>query len=121
MHPFKLYRHLKDVPTIEGLDLEYAVTREEQEKGLMSRDSLPKNSGMLFIYPRPARLAFWMKNTKIPLDIIFIDEQGYVNGIDYLQPLSLDKVYSPPQTKYALEVNHGWAKQNNIKVGQKVL
>ena len=109
MEDFKTYRQIKSLPTIQGLDLEYAVTLEEQQKGLMFRKHLPKNKGMLFIYQKPGVYTFWMKNTFIPLDIIFIDSDGKVLSKETMQPHSLDRVRSPNNTKYALEVNEGFS------------
>ena len=109
------------LPTIDGMGLEYAVTPHEQERGLMGRESLPDDKGMLFLYPRPGTVSFWMKNTTIPLDIVFIDESGKVIGIDILEPESLVQVHSPDCCKYALEVNRGWCANRNLQVGDQLL
>ncbi|MDP3003960.1 MAG: DUF192 domain-containing protein, partial [Candidatus Azambacteria bacterium] len=59
--------------------VEFARTPEESQKGLMNRPSLPKDSGMLFVFPDETNRSFWMKNTLIPLDVIFISSKGRVN------------------------------------------
>ena len=120
MTNFKSFRESKNLPTIEGLDLEYATTPEEQQKGLMHRDYLDENTGMLFIYPQDMVVKFWMKNTKIPLDVIFISRGGNVLDIKQLEPFSEERVGYNFPCKYALEVNQGWAQTNNIKVGDNI-
>ncbi len=68
------------------INVEFARTPEELQKGLMNRPSLPKNFGMLFIFPDETNRSFWMKNTLIPLDVIFVSSTGRVNEITTLNP-----------------------------------
>ena len=67
-------------------NVEVARTEEEKIKGLQEKESLGENEGMLFIYDEPQELAFWMKDTAIPLDIVFIDEDGEVISVQQGQP-----------------------------------
>jgi len=98
-----------------------ALTGPEQQKGLMYRGSLPINRGMLFIYKRPARMGFWMKNTSIPLSIGFFNAQGVLREIHPLHPNDLTTVESDSnQIQYALEVNRGWFQDNKIHIGDKI-
>ncbi len=84
--------------------VEIADTPEKQEKGLMSRESLPENQGMLFIYDEPQDLSYWMKNTLISLDIIFIDDDMEVISVKQGQPMSEEPI-TEDDVQYVLEVN----------------
>lgn len=84
--------------------VEIADTPEKQEKGLMGRKSLPKNQGMLFIYDEPQDLSYWMKNTLISLDIIFIDDDMEVVSVKQGQPMSEEPI-TENDVQYVLEVN----------------
>ncbi len=103
------------------LRVEVADTDAERQKGLMFRRSLPADRGMLFIFPQEDTWGFWMKNTNVPLDIIWMDSSGRVVGIAHnVQPSHLDQ---PPvfkndrPAKYVLEANAGFADGNKIAVG----
>ena len=106
--------------TVKGHDLtiELATTPETRACGLSLRDSLPANRGMLFVYAEPEILTFWMKDTRIPLSIAFIDEAGRVVGIQKMNLFPTTTVYaSPVPALYALEVNQGWFEENGVGVG----
>ncbi len=98
--------------------LEVAKERETLSRGLMFRDSLAKNSGMLFIFPREGMYSFWMKNTRIPLSIAFINSQGRIVGLDEMRPYDTVTVHMPfePYT-YAIEMDSGWFPQKGVKCG----
>ena len=102
------------------LNCEVADTAYKQQLGLMNRDHLDDDKGMIFIFKYPVRINFWMKNTKIPLSIAFIDAEGYILGVNEMQPYSLKKVTSFQKFQYAVEANSGWFKKNFIKAGTKV-
>jgi uncharacterized membrane protein (UPF0127 family) len=93
----------------------------EQQRGLMYRNSLGENRGMLFVYRREQRLSFWMKNTTIPLSIAYIDSKGRITDILDMKPLD-DKpphyVSSEP-VQYALEVNQGFFEEHGVEVGDR--
>src|SRR3989338_6592114 len=98
-------------------DIEFAQTPFQLEQGLMFRKSMPAKSGMLFIFPDEQVRYFWMKNTEIPLDMIFLDSSQKIIGIVYnAKPKTLDlqSVYKP--SKYVLEINAGQAKKTNLKI-----
>ena len=103
-------------------NVEVALTDSQREKGLAGRTQLDANSGMLFVFPKSDIYTFWMKETKIPLDIIWIDE-GKVVEITTLDPqVGTDIPSYTPKNKanYVLEVNAGMSSENNIKVGDGV-
>ena len=85
-------------------NVEVARTEEEKIKGLQEKESLGENEGMLFIYDEPQELAFWMKDTAIPLDIVFIDEDGEVISVQQGQPYD-ETLLEENGVMYVLEVN----------------
>ena len=88
--------------------------------GLMFRESLDINSGMLFIFEEVGQQSFYMKETKIPLDIAFITEGGIVESIKQLEPYDETPVASDGEVLCALEVNRGWFAENNVEVGDEI-
>ena len=103
-----------------SLDVEVAKDEENIKKGLMYRDKLSKDSGMLFIFPQPEEKSFWMKNTKIPLSIAYLDENGNILNIEDMSPNSTEGVASRGKAKYAIEVNQGWFDSKGINPGDRV-
>lgn len=88
------------------------------ERGLMYRDSLADDAGMLFVFPRPQRLEFWMRNTKIPLSIAFMDARRKVLNIEDMQAFDdRTRHHSKGPAIYALEVNQGWFAKHGVKPG----
>ncbi|MBI4833736.1 MAG: DUF192 domain-containing protein [Planctomycetes bacterium] len=104
----------------KAINVEVAATADQRELGLMHRKNLPENSGMIFLYPEETPVRFWMKDTLIPLSIAFIKEDGTITQIADMKPLTEDTTWSRVAVKYALEMNKGWFKRNNIKEGDKV-
>ncbi|WP_404421116.1 DUF192 domain-containing protein [Nibricoccus sp. IMCC34717] len=101
--------------------MQLAVAEEEMARGLMGRRDLAPDQGMLFVYRYPTRMSFYMRNTPTPLDIGFFDEQGVLREIYPLYPFDEKTVASHSnELKYALEVNQGWFKSNNIRPGAKL-
>lgn len=105
---------------MKKLSVEIADTPSRREIGLMHRKHLGSNEGMLFKFPHSDNLRFWMKNTHIPLDIAFLKEDGTIFQIASMYPMSTRNTVATQPCKYALEVNQGWFKENNIQVGQKL-
>ena len=105
----------------ENLDLEIPSTPEAFSAGLMFRESLGKDSGMLFVFKEAGEKSFHMTNTTIPLDIAFINEDGIIESIKELKPLDETHIFSDAKVLYAIEVNRGWFTENNVRVGDKVL
>lgn len=106
---------------LKNTQIEIAITQEQKEHGLMNRLSLPINSGMLFVFEQSDKLCFWMKNTLIPLSIGFIDENGVLLQTEEMQAQSSDTHCAKQPARYALEMNADWFKQNNIRIGSKIL
>ena len=103
------------------LRIEIPQTPGEFKTGLMFRESLDTDSGMLFVFDRVAQQSFHMSHTTIPLDIAFIDEEGCIESIKELKPLRREPVYSNAPVLYALEVNRGWFAENEVKVGDQII
>ncbi len=104
--------------------VELALTPEEQAQGLMFRESLPERTGMLFLFPETAPHHFWMKNTMIPLDMIWMDEAGTVLFVSAdTPPCKADPcpTYGPDcRAKSVLEIAGGKAKSEGVTVGSKL-
>lgn len=107
--------------TLKQIDIELADNEEEREYGMMYRKSMDANTGMLFIMGAEAQQAFWMKNTYIPLDIIFIDNAKKVVSIQRnAQPLSEKNLPSEGPASLVLEVTGGFSDQYNIHKGTQI-
>jgi hypothetical protein len=106
----------------EGAELtvELARTAGERSRGLMFREELAEDGGMLFVFPEDTGSGFWMKDTLIPLSIAFIAADGTIQDIQDMEPLSEDTYHPPEAYRYALEVNQGWFQQNGFDVGVQV-
>lgn len=103
------------------LDVEIARTQGELQKGLMYREQVPPKTGMLFLYEMPHILRMWMKNTYVPLDMLFVNPKGIILHIhSYAEPLSLKTIASPTQAKAVLEIGGGQAKTLNLCVGDRL-
>lgn len=102
------------------LNVEIPTDIKDFNLGLMFRESLDQNSGMLFIFDDLAQQSFYMKETRIPLDIAFINENGIIESIKQLEPLDETPISSEGEVVCALEVNRGWFAENNIEVGDQI-
>ncbi len=101
--------------------VEVADSQQERAVGLMNRPSMPASTGMLFIYPRTGPVAFWMRNTLIPLDMVFADVRGVVQHVHH-NAIPLDETSIPGgnAVRYVLEINGGLAKSLGIGVGTEM-
>lgn len=106
----------------QSFNVEVAVTEQQRVIGLMYRKSLPKNAGMLFIYGKRPQPAFmWMKNTLIPLDMVFITQKGTVRKIEErTEPFSQIPIGSEGEVVAVLELAGGVSDQIGLKVGDKI-
>ena len=103
------------------LRVEVADTPEKQERGLMFRQSMPDNEGMLFVFKEPHEMGFWMRNTLIPLDIAFVGSDAIILNIHQAKPLDDSINYrSAGAAKYVIETNQGWFARHGIRPGDKV-
>ncbi|MFC5046795.1 DUF192 domain-containing protein [Aquimarina hainanensis] len=117
----ELYLTKPSGDTIQKLDIEFAISDYEQETGLMYRKSMKNSEGMLFIYPESQPLSFYMKNTLIPLDIIFIDEhQSIINFQKNAKPLDESSLPATAPAQYVLEINAGLSDQWKLQPGDKI-
>lgn len=116
---------------IEGRDnvsisVEIADSPQERQRGLMDRESLASRHGMLFVYGEEQELSFWMKNTSIPLDIIFIDERGVVINVAHAKvPANTSsdgyrQYESTEPAKYVIEVNRGFVNTSGVVPGTRI-
>ncbi|MBC3875778.1 DUF192 domain-containing protein [Undibacterium flavidum] len=104
----------------QKLEAELALSAEERQRGLMFRESLAENQGMMFQFAHADYYCMWMKNTLIPLSIAFIDEQGKIINIEEMQANNEQTTCAKSKARYALEMNAGWYSQRQIMVGQEV-
>jgi len=102
------------------LTVELARTGAERSRGLMNRDRLPEERGMLFVFEKETKSGFWMKDTKIPLSIAFIAADGAILETQDMEPLA-EELLRPAQVyRYALEVNQGWFERHGLGAGDRV-
>lgn len=103
-----------------SLSVEVAHTQASRSQGLMYRQSLGENNGMLFVFSEPGRHSMWMMNTDIPLSVAFLDEKGVILNIEDMMPRTATAHRSAGASKYAVEVNRGWFAARNVKPGERV-
>lgn len=104
--------------SVVTIDIEIAETEAEQQQGLMNRSFMPNDRGMLFIFNREEPRSFWMKNTIIPLDIIYVNAAGSLVSIaENTQPYSESSIPSKGPALYVIEVNAGFSAQYALKSG----
>ena len=114
------------LPTIElktsiyRIQAELADTPKAREVGLMNRASMPTNSGMLFIFEQKAGHCFWMNNTKIPLSIAFIADDGKIVNIEEMQAETTNNHCPRANVRYALEMNKQWFSDRGIVPGSVI-
>jgi len=113
------------IQTSEGKNLvfrvELARTENQKQMGLMFRSTVASGAGMLFLFDNIQERAFWMKNTWVPLDIIFIREDGVIHNIYYnAEPHSLERITSDGEVQHVLEIAGGEAKRQGISIGDRI-
>lgn len=97
--------------------VEIAANDTDRQRGLMQRDSMPAEWGMIFVFPDEEMRGFWMKNTRIALDIIYVAGDGKVVSIHQMKPYDLNSTSSKGPAKYAIELNEGEAAKAGLKEG----
>jgi len=108
----------KGAPTI---DVEVADTPATEERGLMYRTKLGAEQGMIFVWPHESMRTFWMHNTCLPLDMLFIAKDGTIVGLLEQVPVLNDKVRQVGcPAAYVLEMNAGWSRRHGVKPGMKL-
>ena len=107
----------------ESFTVDHAETREQQSLGLMFRDELPEDHGMLFLFPVEAMRSFWMKNTRIPLDIFYFDDELQLINVQTARPCRARQCPGYPSTapaKYVLELNAGKGAELGVQPGDRL-
>ncbi len=99
---------------------EVARTESQREYGLMYREKLAPNGGMLFIFSAPVSVCMWMKNTPLPLSVAFLTANGEIVNIEDMEPQTVTSHCAKKPVRYALEMNQGWFRQKNIKPGNPI-
>ena len=102
------------------ITVEIADTPAGRTQGLMGRRALPINHGMLFVFERPERQCFWMKNTPLPLTIAFIGDDGAIVNFAHMEPFSEQAHCSEKPVRYALEMERGWFRARGVIAGDQV-
>ncbi len=97
--------------------LEVAADEYTRERGLMERDSMPADHGMIFVFSSDTSGGFWMKNTRIPLDILFVEAGGKIVSVHTMKPFDLNTTPSGGDYRYAIELNAGAATEAGVKAG----
>ena len=105
---------------IHLIKAEVAVSDEQRAQGLMFREKMAPNEGMVFRFPETRHICMWMKNTLLPLSVAFIDEKGRIINIEDMQPQTLNAHCAKKPARFALEMNQGWFRQKNIRSGLQV-
>lgn len=111
------------IPLTAGMHVikaEVAATAAERQQGLMFREKMASNEGMVFVFDTPSTVCMWMKNTLIPLSVAFIDEHGKIINIEEMKPQTTESHCGKQLARYAVEMNQGWFKQKNIKPGSTI-
>ena len=101
-------------------NVEIAETADELRTGLMFRNNLAPDAGMLFVHNPPRRISMWMKNTEIDLDMLFINDKNKIIAIRTAKAHDLSVIYAPSPVKYVLEINANTAQKLNIKLGDSL-
>lgn len=110
-----------DGATLTTVKVEIANTPSERELGLMYRQHLDADAGMIFVFPALDHLTFWMKNTEIPLDMIFADADGKILGVvENATPFTESSRSVEGESLYVLEVNGGFAKRHRVRAGDRL-
>ena len=102
------------------LEVQVAATPYQQQIGLMWRESMPENEGMLFIFDTPRTQCFWMKNTLLPLSAAFIQDDGTIVNIADMMPQSTESHCSDKPVRYVLEMHQGWFEKHGILAGKRL-
>ena len=105
---------------IHLIQAEVAIRDEERAQGLMFREQMGQNEGMVFRFNSPNQVCMWMKNTLLPLSVAFIDDAGSIINIEDMKAQTLDAHCASKPARYALEMNQGWFKKKSIKAGSSV-
>ncbi len=105
-----------------AITAEIARSDPERMRGLMFRKELREDEGMVFLFKRTSRHRFWMKNTCLPLDMMFVDSNGFIVGVEENVPtLNTNSYFVRCDSQYVIEVNAGWTRRHGVKPGDRVI
>ena len=102
------------------IQAQVAATPEQRSVGLMFRQDMPANEGMVFVFEEPAGQCFWMKNTLLPLTAAFVADDGTIVNLADMKPQTEDSHCSAKPVRYVLEMNQGWFAKRGLKAGAKL-
>ncbi len=102
------------------IQAEVAASDAERQQGLMFREKMASNAGMIFIFPQPQVVCMWMKNTLLPLSVAFIDDSGTIVNIEDMQAQTTQSHCANKDVRFALEMNLGWFRQKGFKAGSRI-
>jgi uncharacterized membrane protein (UPF0127 family) len=102
------------------IDTQLALTPEQRSIGLMFRQEMPQNEGMMFVFEQPSVQCFWMKNTLLPLTAAFVADDGTIVNLEDMKPQTTNSHCSTKPVRYVLEMNLGWFVKRGIKAGTKL-
>lgn len=102
------------------IDAQVALTPEQRQIGLMFRQNMPANEGMIFVFEEPHTQCFWMKNTPLPLTAAFVADNGLIVNLADMKPQSTKSHCSAKPVRFVLEMNQGWFSKKGIKAGSKL-
>ena len=104
----------------QTLKVEVASNEDDRQLGLMHRDKMAAQHGMLFIFDNSGQYCMWMKNTLIPLSVAFADENGKILNIEDMQPQTKNQHCAMGAARYALEMNMGWFAKHQVQPGMRI-
>jgi uncharacterized membrane protein (UPF0127 family) len=102
------------------IEAEVAADQATRMQGLMHRESMAPNHGMLFVFPQAAYHCMWMRNTLLPLSVAFLDDEGKILNIEDMRPQTEDNHCARMPARFALEMNRGWFAEKGIRPGQRI-
>ena len=102
------------------IDAQVAATTEQRMTGLMYRQEMPQQEGMLFVFEYPSQQCFWMRNTLLPLSTAFVADDGTIVNIEDMAPMTENSHCSTKPVRYVLEMNKGWFAKKGIKAGTRL-
>lgn len=102
---------------IHRIETEVAATQDTRMQGLMFRQTMADNHGMLFVFPDAQRHCMWMRNTLLPLSVAFLDEKGQIINVEDMQPKTENNHCAAKPARFALEMNLGWFKRKGFGAG----
>lgn len=102
------------------ISAQVAATPEQRSVGLMWRQDMPANEGMLFVFEKPSQQCFWMKNTLLPLTAAFVEDDGTIVNLADMKPQTTDSHCSSKPVRFVLEMHQGWFTKRGVAAGQRL-